>query len=117
MHLQQWAFARPPGRVHKDEEICHWSGHRMLHSFMATLALQRNLIEATKDFNDVELQLTLKDLEKLKGYVFRTYGLKGPLGANDYLYCRYEETDIVFIEKSKNWIKKGYIVIYNSLKK
>jgi hypothetical protein len=114
MGLDMYAKARPPGRVHEDEDIMYWRKHNALHGWMTDLALEKGIIKEPNDFNVVELQLTLEDLERLEKERFNMPPTQGFFFGNNHNYSYYEENDKEFIEMAKDYLERGYIVIYYS---
>ena len=115
MGLDQWAFARPPGRVHEDQEIMYWRKHSALHGWMTDLAIDRKIVKDPSDFNVVEIQLTAEDIERLEHERFnmrRKFGFF--FGNTEESYQRFEKQDYDFIKQAKDYLDQGYVIIYTS---
>lgn len=117
MGLDQYAHARAPGRVVEDEEIAYWRKHSALEGWASTLAVHKGLVDKTEDFNCVELTLTEKDLDSLKGKILSsslqlTEGYFFSIA--DYDPSMYAKDDLAFIKTAKKKIKEGYSIIYSS---
>jgi hypothetical protein len=109
MGLDQYGFARKAEQ--EDIEIMTWRKHANLEGWMAGLYEERGLGKR-KDFNCAELILTEGNLNALERNV---ESLKKSEG---FFWGVSAEGDTLdtkqFIEKAREYIKKGYEIIYTS---
>jgi len=109
MGLDQFGFARKSGQ--KDIEIMSWRKHANLEGWMAGLYRERG---GKKEFNCVELKLTENDLKNL----VRRMENGGLNKSEGFFWGESTEGDTLdtkqFIEKAREYIKKGYEIIYTS---
>lgn len=107
MGLDQFGFARKSG--HKDIEIMSWRKHANLEGWMADLYKQRG---GKEKFNCIELMLTEGNLNALERNVENLRKSEG------FFWGESTEGDTLdtkqFIEKAREYIKKGYEIIYTS---
>jgi len=121
MGLDQYAHARR-GEATKDEdgytvyednmELAYWRKHPNLQGWMEDLYHEKG---GEEDFNCVDLELTLEDLQALEESLDEealpeTAGFFFGGNADDH----YAEADREFIVQARAAIKQGYTVIYNS---
>jgi len=100
--------------VPQTEEIAYWRKHPNLHGWMEQLWQKKNP-EDMSDFNCVELELTLEDINDLEEAVTfnRLPSTTGFFFGNNS-DSHYFEKDIEFIERARLAIDKGKKVFYNS---
>jgi len=121
MGLDQYATARR-GEAKKDDEgftyyedsmeLSYWRKHPNLQGWMENLYYEKG---GDEDFNCVDLELTLEDLNSLEESLDEealpeTAGFFFGNDADDY----YAEADREFIVQARAAIKQGYTVIYSS---
>jgi len=121
MGLDQYATARR-GEAKKDDEgftyyedsmeLSYWRKHPNLQGWMENLYYEKG---GDEDFNCVDLELTLEDLNSLEESLDEealpeTAGFFFGNDADDY----YAEADREFIVPARAAIKQGYTVIYSS---
>ena len=121
MGLDQYATARK-GEPKTDEDGCtfyedeielaYWRKHPNLEGFMSNLYYEKG---GEDEFNCVDLELTLDDLEWLEDALDHnelpeTAGFFFGSNADDH----YAEQDREFIVQARAAIKQGYKVIYSS---
>tara|TARA_R100000008_G_scaffold4080_1_gene2689 strand:+ start:79 stop:450 length:372 start_codon:yes stop_codon:yes gene_type:complete len=121
MGLDQYATARK-GEPKTDEdgytfyedeiELAYWRKHPNLEGFMSNLYYEKG---GEDEFNCVDLELTLDDLEWLEDALDHnelpeTAGFFFGSNADDH----YAEQDREFIVQARAAIKQGYKVIYSS---
>jgi len=121
MGLDQYATARR-GEAKKDDEgftyyedsmeLSYWRKHPNLQGWMENLYYEKG---GDEDFNCVDLELTLEDLNSLEESLDEealpeTAGFFFGSDADDY----YAEADREFIVQARAAIKQGYTVIYSS---
>jgi len=111
MGLDQYGFARKSGS--QDIEIMSWRKHANLEGWMAGLYEERGLGKR-EDFNCAELTLTENDLKNL----VRRMENGGLNKAEGFYWGVSVEGDTLdtkqFIERAREYIKKGYEIIYTS---
>ena len=121
MGLDQYATARK-GEASTDEdgytyykdsmELSYWRKHPNLQGWMEELYHEKG---GDGEFNCVDLELTLDDLEALEqsldeSALPETVGFFFGTDSGDY----YAEQDREFIREARAAIKQGYTVVYNS---
>ena len=121
MGLDQYATARRGEAKTDDEgftyyedsiELSYWRKHPNLQGWMEELYHEKG---GSQDFNCVDLELTLGDLDALEESLDEqalpeTAGFFFGTDSSDY----YAEQDREFIREARAAIKQGYTVIYNS---
>ena len=121
MGLDQYATARRGEAKTDDEgftyyedsiELSYWRKHPNLQGWMEELYHEKG---GSQEFNCVDLELTLADLEALEESLDEealpeTAGFFFGSNADDH----YAEQDREFIREARAAIKQGYTVIYNS---
>ena len=120
MGLDQYAYHRRRGDLpeHK-EEICYWRKHNRLEGWMEEL-YRRKTGDMEESFNCKELELTVEDLDQLEATILdRNLPATKGFFFGDDSYTDYEEgykeTDLEFIQKSKDALNSfGGIIIYTS---
>ncbi len=136
MGLDQFAYRRLPNEDSDDNiTISEWRKHNRLQGWMEQLWEDKgrpNFTEANSesmgDFNCVELEITLSDLEQLEAHIENkslpetggfffgndSYNWEDedgkPFPEGDYYY---KETDLEFIEEARKAIADGQKVYYN----
>jgi hypothetical protein len=93
-------------------ELATWRKHPNLQGWMEELWYEKG---GEGDFNCVELELTLRDLDSLEATLDEeslpeTVGFFFGDNANDH----YAEADREFIVQARSAIKQGYTVVYSS---
>ena len=121
MGLDQYATARRGEAKTDDEgytyyedskELAYWRKHPNLQGWMQDLYHEKG---GEEDFNCVDLELTLEDLDALEESLDEealpeTVGFFFGGNADDH----YAETDREFIVAARAAIKQGYTVVYSS---
>tara|TARA_Y100001938_G_scaffold137416_1_gene201552 strand:- start:103 stop:474 length:372 start_codon:yes stop_codon:yes gene_type:complete len=121
MGLDQYATARKgepktdaDGYTYYEDsiELAYWRKHPNLEGFMSNLYYEKG---GEDEFNCVDLELTLDDLESLEDSLDHnelpeTAGFFFGSNADDH----YAEQDREFIVQARAAIKQGYKVIYSS---
>ena len=121
MGLDQYATARRGEAKTDDEgytyyedsmELAYWRKHPNLQGWMEDLYHEKG---GEEEFNCVDLQLTLEDLDALEESLDEealpeTAGFFFGTDSSDY----YAEADREFIVQARAAIKQGYTVIYSS---
>jgi len=121
MGLDQYATARRGEAKTDDEgytyyedskELAYWRKHPNLQGWMQDLYHEKG---GEEDFNCVDLELTLEDLDALEESLDEealpeTAGFFFGGNADDH----YAETDREFIREARAAIKQGYTVVYSS---
>lgn len=120
MGLDQYANARRGEPVEKDGrleypeqvELAYWRKHPNLQGWMENLYQSKG---GTEDFNCVEVELTLEDLDLLEKAVTETElpetgGFFFGSNSDD----TYRDQDLEFIESARQYINDGYTVVYTS---
>jgi len=136
MGLDQYAYRRLPEETSEENiELAYWRKHNRLQGWMEQLWEDKgrpNFTEADSqamgDFNCVELEITLSDLEQLEahienkslpetgGFFFGNDSFSWtdendkPFEDGDYYY---KETDLEFIREAREAIADGQKVYYN----
>lgn len=128
MGLDQYAYAAAKaGNWDKSKEIAYWRKHPNLQGWMERLWLSKSGIPLNEsdqfiedcrpdtDFNGIELELTLEDLEALErdvrdGRLPVTQGFFFGNNSDDH----YRQQDIDFIYQARADILCGLKVFYNS---
>ena len=121
MGLDQYGTARK-GEPRTDEngytyyedsmELAYWRKHPNLQGYMENLWYAKG---NEGEFNCVDLELTLGDIEHLEGSI-----MAGTLPATTGFFFgdnsddHYTEEDLAFCQKAKEALAKGYTVIYYS---
>ena len=121
MGLDQYGLARRGDAKTDDEgdtyyedsmELAYWRKHPNLQGWMEDLYHEKG---GEQEFNCVDLELTLEDLEALEesldeealpetaGFIFGT-------DSSDF----YAEADREFIREARAAIKQGYTIVYSS---
>jgi len=120
MGLDQFANARK-GKPRKkngvltypqNRELASWRKHPNLQGWMEDLYRSKG---GTEDFNCVEVELSLEDLDNLEAAINgknlpETSGFFFGEDADDH----YKETDLQFIKDAKEAISEGFTVVYSS---
>ena len=121
MGLDQYATARRGEAKTDDEgytyyedskELAYWRKHPNLQGWMQDLYHEKG---GEEDFNCVDLELTLEDLDALEESLDEealpeTVGFFFGGNADDH----YAEADREFIVQARAAIKQGYTVVYSS---
>ena len=120
MGLDQYAFARRGEPVEKEDgleypeqvEIAQWRKHPNLQGWMKNLYRENG---GTEEFNCVDVELTLEDLDSLEAAITgtelpETCGFFFGENSDDY----YKDKDLQFIEEARRYINDGYTVVYTS---
>ncbi len=121
MGLDQYATARRGEAKTDDEgytyyedsmELAYWRKHPNLQGWMEDLYHEKG---GEEEFNCVDLQLTLEDLDALEESLDEealpeTAGFFFGTDSSDY----YAEADREFIVQARAAIKQGYTVVYSS---
>jgi len=110
MGLDQYASIRKD--CQEDLEIAYWRKHPNLQGWMEDLWRSKG---NAGEFNCVEVELTLEDLEQLEASIEgaelpETAGFFFGNNSDDF----YREQDLAFIADATEAIEQGYKVIYNS---
>lgn len=121
MGLDQYAVARKGEPVEKDgmlewpekKELAYWRKHPNLEGWMEDLYRRKGGEE--EEFNCVDVELTLEDLDDLEKAVKG----KGMPKTEGFFFGsdsdeRYREQDFQFIEDAREAIKDGFTVVYSS---
>jgi len=121
MGLDQFAVARKGEPVEKDgrlewperKELADWRKHPNLQGWMEDLYRRRG--GEREDFNCVEVELTLGDLDDLEKAVKgkdmpQTEGFFFGGDSDEY----YRSKDLQFIEDAREAIEDGWTVVYDS---
>lgn len=112
MGLDQYAFAKQDKNDSDRMELAYWRKHPNLQGWMENLYREKG---GQEEFNCVEVELTLEDLDRLEADV-RNAGLPSTQGfffgneSDDY----YAEQDLDFIERAREQINRGRTVVYYS---
>ena len=124
MGLDQYAYAREADEdSDANVEIAYWRKHNRLHGYMEALYQDKGSLLGQgvfgNDFNCVELELTLSDIEQLEAFIeFKNLPETGGFFFGDDSYEEYEEnykeTDLQFISDARKAIEGGRKVYYNS---
>lgn len=102
----------------KPREIAYWRKHPNLHGWMEKLweeKMQAQGPDNPHTFNNIELELTWEDLDRLE-YVVKNNSLPGTSGfffgdnADEY----YKDRDLEFIKNARAELFCGLKVFYNS---
>ena len=121
MGLDQYATARRGEAKTDDEgytyyedsmELAYWRKHPNLQGWMEELYQDKG---GEQEFNCVDLELTLEDLEALEESLDEealpeTAGFFFGTDSSDY----YAEADREFIREARAAIKQGYTIVYSS---
>ena len=106
-------------KLRKPTEIAYWRKHANLQGWMERLWVEKNpghfYDEPNYIFNNIELELTWEDLDKLEadvksGSLPKTRGFFFGHGADEI----YKDYDLDFIKKAKAEVFLGLKVFYNS---
>jgi hypothetical protein len=106
-------------KLRKPTEIAYWRKHANLQGWMERLWVEKNPGHFYDDpnyvFNNVELELTWEDLDKLEadvksGSLPKTKGFFFGDGADEI----YKDYDLDFIKRAKAEVFLGLKVFYNS---
>ena len=113
MGLDMVAYSKARATSKKTRELSAWRKHPNLHGWMEQLYREKGGTE--EQFNCVEVQLTLDDLDRLEeavlsGRLPATTGFFYGQDADDY----YKRQDLAFIEEARGDIKGGRHVYYSS---
>ena len=121
MGLDQYGLARRGEPKTDDEgftyyedsmELAYWRKHPNLQGWMEDLYHEKG---GEEEFNCVDLELTLEDLEALEESLDEealpeTAGFFFGTDSSDY----YAEADREFIREARAAIKQGYTIVYSS---
>ena len=121
MGLDQYAVARRGEPVKNEEgqleyadqhEIAYWRKHPNLQGWMENLYQEKG---GTEEFNCVDVELTLEDLDELEAAITgtslpETAGFFFGENSDDY----YKDKDLQFIEQARQYLNDGYTVVYSS---
>ena len=112
MGLDQYAYKLTESDPTEREEIAYWRKHPNLQGWMENLWREKG---NDGEFNCVDLELTLGDLEALEASIDgadlpKTVGFFFGEDSDDH----YLEQDREFIREARSAIKQGYKVIYSS---
>lgn len=120
MGLDQYAVARKGEPVKKDEdlewpekkELAEWRKHPNLEGWMENLYRRKG---GEEEFNCVDVELTLEDLDELEKAVKgknmpKTEGFFFGSDSDEH----YRKQDLQFIEDAREAIKEGWTVVYSS---
>ena len=116
---EDYSFETGSSSVEKPRELAYWRKHPNLHGWMEQLWLEKGGDNSDSswgsNFNGVELELTLEDLDRLEQDVE-----KGRLPATQGFFFgsdsdqHYKAQDLQFIQEARNAILAGERVCYNS---
>jgi hypothetical protein len=114
MGLDMMAYSRAKATSKNTRELSAWRKHPNLHGFMEKL-WRAKTGNTEEQFNCVELELTLEDLELLENAVLmrdlpETHGFFFGGPADEY----YKDQDLAFIAEARGDIAGGRKVYYNS---
>ena len=114
MGLDMTAYSKARANSKKSRELSYWRKHPNLQGWMEQLWRYKTN-NTTDDFNCVEIELTLDDLDRLEeavlsGRLPETTGFFYGQDADDY----YKRQDLAFIEEARGDIKGGRHVYYSS---
>lgn len=107
MGLDQFAFARK-GKE-KDKQIFYWRKHANLEGWMAKLYAKKG---GKATFNNMEVELTLVDLLKLREDHRRLKKAEGFFWGTSQ--PEDDGTTADFIRKALSYLNLGYTIIYKS---
>ena len=116
---EDYNFETEKSSVEKPRELAYWRKHPNLHGWMERLWLERGGDNSDSswgsNFNGVELELTLEDLDQLEQDVERgrlpaTKGFFFGTEADEH----YKAQDLQFIQNARDAIRAGERVCYNS---
>ena len=113
MGLDMVAYSKARATSKKTRELSAWRKHPNLHGWMEQLYRDKGGDE--EQFNCVEVELTLADLDRLQEAVLfnrlpSTQGFFFGQDADSY----YKRQDLAFIEEAKGDIAGGRKVYYSS---
>ena len=113
MGLDMTAYSKARATSKKSRELSYWRKHPNLHGWMEQLYREKGGTE--EQFNCVEVELTLDDLDRLERVLLHdrlpyTTGFFYGNSADEY----YKRQDLDFIEEARADIKGGRKVYYNS---
>lgn len=121
MGLDQYAYKRLPEETSEENvELAYWRKHNRLHGWMEELwGHNGRPDEEGGEFNCIELEITLEDLEQLEVDISdKSLPETGGFFFGNDSYEEYEEyykeIDLQFIEDAREAIKEGKKVYYNS---
>ena len=114
MGLDMMAYSKAKATSENTREISAWRKHPNLHGFMEKL-WRTKTGNTEDDFNCVELELTLEDLNVLENVILmrdlpETQGFFFGGPADDY----YRDQDLALVEEARGDIAGGRKVYYNS---
>lgn len=107
-----------PTKLRKPTDLAYWRKHPNLQGWMERLWVEKNpgAVEETDDvFNNIELELTWEDLNRLEadvnaGTLPKTKGFFFGDGSDEF----YKKEDLNFIKAAKAEVFLGLKVFYNS---
>jgi len=115
MGLDMFAFSRSEDSDERNE-LAYWRKHNRLHGWMENLYREKG---GTDEFNCVEVELTLEDLDRLENTINdedlpETHGFFFGTDSYEEYEEWYKETDVEFIKKARAAILNGEKVFYDS---
>jgi len=112
MGLDQYAYRVVAHDADNREEIAYWRKHPNLQGWMEELWREKG---GEGDFNCVDVELTLEDLDRLKASIEgKILPLTGGFFFGNNADDHYREEDLAFIADASTAIKAGYKVVYSS---
>lgn len=120
MGLDQYAFLRTKDGNQEENEFFYWRKHNRLQGFMEKLWRDKNPdIPANEEFYGLEL--SQDDLDKLEDAV-KSEALPKTSGfffgedsyADPVRKLRFQADDLEFINTAREYLKEGYVVVYDS---
>ena len=116
MGLDQYAFValdtKDANGNRESEELAYWRKHPHLQGFMEALYIEKG---GTEEFNCVDVELTLEDIDDLEVSV-----LRGELPETGGFFFggdsdeHYKESDLEFCTNAREVLERGKTVVYSS---
>ena len=114
MGLDQFAHLRRADGT-EDREFAYWRKHPSLQGWMQRLYAEKTGVDDPDEFNCVEVELTVEDLDSLErnvrsGSLPATSGFFFGSGADDY----YRDYDLAFVDRARQELASDGVIVYTS---
>lgn len=101
------------------EQIAQWRKHNRLQGWMESLAIERDIVSKSDEFNCVDLELSEDDLNKLETDIItfnlpKTDGFFFGADSYDQMKMGYlHDEDMKFLVMAREALSRGHKVVYS----
>lgn len=118
MGLDQYLVAQkkdPDSSEILSEQLCYWRKHANLQGYMQSLAVEKGIVENVEQFNQVLLNLEMKDLDKVREAI-KSRSL--PLTSGFFFGASYGdqselEEDLIAFDEAESYLRMGWSIFYH----